>query len=115
MRDYVNGVLAPLWRQFVGVHKVRVMLGVEQDPHGFSFPLVLAITYSGAKHFLAATAVTSDSLIRHPCASWQLATLPKHVNWHTATRVPITADTKPSRGQQINKLFTNANCTGFVE
>ena len=45
MRGYVNDVLAPLWRQFDGAHTVQVMFGVEQDPDGPSFPLVLAITY----------------------------------------------------------------------
>ena len=49
MRDYVNDVLAPLWRQFDGAHTVRVMFGVEQDPNGPSFPLVLATTYPDAK------------------------------------------------------------------
>ena len=48
MRDYVNNVLAPLWRQFDGASTVRVMFGVEQDPDGPSFPLVLAITYLDA-------------------------------------------------------------------
>ena len=48
MRDYVNNVLAPLWRQFDGARTVRVMFGVEQDPVGPSFPLVLAITYLDA-------------------------------------------------------------------
>ena len=48
MRDYVNNVLAPLWRQFDGARTVRVMFGVEQDPDGPSFPLVLAITYLDA-------------------------------------------------------------------
>ena len=37
MRDYVNNVLAPLWRQFDGAHTVRVMFGVEQDPDGPAF------------------------------------------------------------------------------
>ena len=45
MRGYVNDVLAPLWRQFDGAHTVQVMFGVEQDPDGPSFSLVLAITY----------------------------------------------------------------------
>ena len=49
MRDYVNNVLAPLWRQFGSVNTVRVMLGVEHDPNGFSFPLVPAITYPDAR------------------------------------------------------------------
>ena len=49
MRDYVINLLAPLWRQFDGAHTVRVMFGVEQDPNGPSFPLVLAITYPDAK------------------------------------------------------------------
>jgi len=48
MRVYVNDVLAPLWRQFDGAHTVQVMFGVEQDPDGPSFPLVLAITYLDA-------------------------------------------------------------------
>ena len=46
--DYVNDVLAPLWRQFGSANSVRVMLGVEHDPNGLSFPLVLAITYPDA-------------------------------------------------------------------
>ena len=45
MRAYVNDVLAPLWRQFYGAHTVRVMFGIEQDPDGPSYPLILAITY----------------------------------------------------------------------
>ena len=49
MRDYVNGVMAPLRRQFDGVHTARVMLGVEQDTYGPSSPLVLAITYPDVK------------------------------------------------------------------
>lgn len=48
MRVYVNDVLAPLWRQFDGAHTVQVMFGVEQDPEGPNFPLVLAITYPDA-------------------------------------------------------------------
>ena len=48
MRVYVNDVLAPLWRQFDGAHTVQVMFGVEQDPEGPGFPLVLAITYPDA-------------------------------------------------------------------
>ena len=44
MRAYVNDVLAPLWRQFDGARTVRVMFGVEQDPDGPSYPLILAIT-----------------------------------------------------------------------
>ena len=48
MRDYVNDVLVPIWRQFDGAHTVRVMFGVEQDPEGPSLPLVLAITYLDA-------------------------------------------------------------------
>ena len=48
MRAYVNDVLAPLWRQFDGAHTVRVMFGVEQDPDGPSYPLILAITYPDA-------------------------------------------------------------------
>jgi len=48
MRAYVIDVLAPLWRQFDGAHTVRVMFGVEQDPDGPEFPLVLAITYADA-------------------------------------------------------------------
>ena len=44
MWDYVNDAFAPLCRQFCGVHSVRAMLGFEQDPHGFSFSLVPAIT-----------------------------------------------------------------------
>ena len=48
MRAYVNDVLAPLWRQFDGAHTVRVMFGVEQDPDGPSYPLILAITYRHA-------------------------------------------------------------------
>ena len=47
--DNVNDVLALLWRQFGSVNTVRVMLGVEHDPNGFSFPKVLAITYPDAK------------------------------------------------------------------
>ena len=45
---YVNDVLAPLWRQFDGAHTLRVMFGVEQDPDGPSFPLILVITYPDA-------------------------------------------------------------------
>ena len=48
MRAYVNVVLAPLWGQFDGAHTVRVMFGVEQDPDGPSYPLILAITYPDA-------------------------------------------------------------------
>ena len=65
MRDYVNDVLAPLWRQFDGAHTVRVMFGVEQDPNGPSFPLVLAITYPDAKAMargLASPASTKQKL-----------------------------------------------------
>lgn len=48
MRAYVNNVLAPLWRKFDGAQTVRVMFGIEHDPNGPSFPLVLAITYPDA-------------------------------------------------------------------
>jgi len=48
MRAYVNDVLAPIWWQFYGAHTVRVMFGVEQDPDGPSYPLILAITYRHA-------------------------------------------------------------------
>ena len=48
MRAYVNDVLASLWWQFGGAHTVRVMFGVEQDPDGPSYPLILAITYPDA-------------------------------------------------------------------
>ena len=44
MWDYVNDVLATLWRQFGSASTVRVMLGVKHDPNGLSFPLGLAIT-----------------------------------------------------------------------
>ena len=47
--DYVNDVLVLLWRQFGSANTVLVILGVEHDPNGFSFPLVLAITYPDAK------------------------------------------------------------------
>jgi len=168
MRDYVNNVLAPLWRQFDGARTVRVMFGVEQDPNGPSFPLVLAITYPDAEAMarglasparyesrellpeffakyidrkmlnyimktgilgpnknkklaiirlllLATTAVTGDPLIGHPCASWHLAILPKHINRHTATRVPVAAHAQPAWGQQINKLFANANRASLMK
>ena len=49
MWDYVSDVLVLLWRQFGSANTVQVMLGVEHDPNGFSFPLVLAITYPDAK------------------------------------------------------------------
>ena len=49
MWDYVNDVLALLWRQFVSANTVRVMLGVEHDLDSPSFPPVLAITYTDAK------------------------------------------------------------------
>ncbi len=46
MQNYVNEVLAPLWRQFTGAHSVRVQFAVEQDDNGPNIPLVLAISYS---------------------------------------------------------------------
>ena len=49
MWDYVNDVLAPVWRQFGTASTVRVMLVVEHNPNGLSFPLVLAITYPDSK------------------------------------------------------------------
>ena len=64
---------------------------------------------------LAPTAVTSNPLIGHPRASWHLAILPKYIQWHPATRVPIAAYAQPTWGQQINKLFANANGTSLVE
>ena len=49
MRDYVNDVLALLWREFDDAHTVLVMLGIKQNPNGASSPLELAITYPDAK------------------------------------------------------------------
>ena len=49
MWDYVNDALAPLWRQFVSANTIRVMLGIEYDPNGFNFALVIAITYPDVK------------------------------------------------------------------
>ncbi|MEM1401571.1 MAG: hypothetical protein AAGF58_16905 [Pseudomonadota bacterium] len=37
--------LVPLWTQFPGATKVRVMFSVERDDGAPEFPLILAITY----------------------------------------------------------------------
>ena len=49
MRDYVNDVLASLWREFDDAYTVLVMLGIKQNPNSASSPVELAITYPDAK------------------------------------------------------------------
>lgn len=45
MRAYVESTLKPLWLEFQPSLQVRVLYGVQHDPHGPTIPLALAVTY----------------------------------------------------------------------
>ena len=45
MRSFVEGELAPLWRQCAGADEVRVLFASKLDPQGPVIPCILQITY----------------------------------------------------------------------
>ena len=49
---------------------------------------------------LAASTIGGDALVGHPDALRELSGLPEHVDRHSATRIPVAADTQPFRPQQ---------------
>lgn len=64
---------------------------------------------------LTASAVRYDALIGYPNIFRQLANLPKNIDRHASTRVPIAADTQPFRFEQGIQFLANCNRTIFME
>ena len=54
---------------------------------------------------LAAPAIASHTLIRHPSAFRNGAILLEHMNWNTASRIPIAANPNPFWRQERDQLF----------
>ncbi len=64
---------------------------------------------------LTAPAIGRDPLVRHPDISRQLAGLPEHVDWDTATRIPVTADAQPLGTQQRDQGLADGDRAILVE
>jgi len=64
---------------------------------------------------LATSTIGRDALIRHPHVFRKFSGLPKHINRHSATRIPVAADAQPFRLEQRKQSLADRDRAIFVE